>query len=505
MFINYALIIFLILGLINLYVFELNIFQQSGYKVFKYLKTFKRYYYKDLSSYLRIIVLILSILYLYYKNFILTVLIMFIILGIVLLNKKTILKLKLTKRMNRLIVVIVTFQLLMLFNPILLLTIEMIILPFIILLCNLILAPLEYLIRRKYIKIAKEKLDYINPIKIGITGSYGKTTTKHFIYEFLKDNYQTTLSPKSYNTEMGLCKSIIENLNYLDEIYIAELGATSPCDIEKLTKLVNVDIGIITDIGIQHIETFKTIENILKTKLEILKSNNIKTLIINNDNEYLSSYLYPQDINIIKVGTNSNSDIRIDNIKLGFEYNEFDIVLDKPYHVKTSIVGKHNIINITLAVTAAFYLGEDIQQLIEKTKQLKPVNNRLEIKKIENHLVIDNSFNSNFNGFINNIDLLNLSNRFKIVITPGLVELQNKGFEIHKEIANYLIKKVDFVYLISNTNTIYMKEEFLKNGFYNFIMLDTFNEAYKLALSTKQQSTILIENDLTDYYLNGGL
>ena len=348
-------------------------------------------------------------------------------------------------------------------------------------------------------------LNYVNPLKIGITGSFGKTTTKHFMYHLLNESFQVAVSPKSYNTEMGICKSIRENLSYTYEIYIAELGATIPKDIEKLTKLVNVDIGVITDIGLQHLETFKTIDNILKTKLEILQSQNIKVLIINNDNDYLRNYEYPNNIEIIKVGTTKESDIYAQNINLNFTNSEFDIMLDKPLHVKVPIVGKHNIINILLAVAVCHYLKLDIYTLIDKIESLKPTSHRLEFKKHGIHTIIDNSFNSNYSGFLNDIDLLSHARNFKIIITPGLVELNDLRQTIHKNIASYLKDKVDFVYLINNTNTLYMQEEFKRILFHNYIIVDTFIEAYNLAISTQEESTILIENDLTDYYLNGGI
>lgn len=430
---------------------------------------------------------------------------MFLMLGISIFNRKTILKLKITKRMIRLILLITIIQLVILIKPLLIVTIEIFMTPLIIVICNIVLSPIEYLIKKHYIKKSKKKLLLIDPLCVGITGSFGKTSTKHFCYELLKDNYLTTCSPKSYNTPMGLCKSINENLNFGDEIYIAEMGATKPKDIEKLINLVNVDIGIITDIGIQHLESFKTIENILKTKLEILKSNNLKTLIINNDNEHLKKYQYPNNVNIVRVGTDLTSDIVISNIVLTINNIEFDILLDKLYHIKTNIIGKHNVLNIGISITLAFYLGIDINEIIEKLKSLESVSHRLEIKYIGQHKIIDNSFNSNIKGFKNNIDLLALSKEFKILITPGIVELKLKTKEIHQELARYINNKIDYVYLIDNPNTNYMKDEFIKIGFVNYIIVDSFTNAFKLAVKTNQASTILIENDLTDYYMNGGI
>lgn len=429
---------------------------------------------------------------------------LFLMLGITIFNKKTILKLKFTKRLLRLIILILASQVFVLINPILYLVIELYFAPFILIIINTLLIPLETFINKKYIKKAKKKLTSINPLVIGITGSFGKTTVKNFIYQMLS-NYQVSKSRKSYNTEMGICKSISLDLKAFDEVYISELGATKPKDIEKLTNLLNPTICIITDIGKQHLDSFKTIDNILKTKLEIIKSNKIEVLIINGDNTYLNEFNYPKDLKVIRVGKDKNFDVYYENENFGFSETTFDLSSKKKYHIKTKIVGKHNIINILISFAACAYLKMDEEEIISNINNLHLPNNRLEIKNINNHKIIDNSFNSNSIGFKNNIDYLSLSTDFKIVITPGIVELKKESQQIHDELAKYLIDKVDFVYLIKNKNTYYMEKEFKRQNFTNFKMVDSFKEAYILSINRKEPSTILIENDLTDYYLNGGI
>ena len=429
---------------------------------------------------------------------------LFLMLGITIFNKKTILKLKFTKRLLRLIILIIASQVFVLINPILYLVIELYFTPFILIIINTLLIPLETLINKKYIKKAKKKLTSINPLVIGITGSFGKTTVKNFIYQMLS-NYQVSKSRKSYNTEMGIGKSISLDLQAFDEVYISELGATKPKDIEKLTNLLNPTICIITDIGKQHLDSFKTIDNILKTKLEIIKSNKIEVLIINGDNTYLNEFNYPKDLKVIRVGKDKNFDVYYENENFGFSKTSFDLSSKKKYHINTKIVGKHNIINILISFAACRYLKMDEEQIISNINNLCLPNNRLEIKNINNHKIIDNSFNSNSIGFKNNIDYLSLSPDFKIVITPGIVELKQESKQIHDELAKYLIDKVDFVYLIKNKNTYIMEKEFRRQNFTNFKMVDSFKEAYIISINRKEPSTILIENDLTDYYLNGGI
>ncbi len=503
--ISYTIIILFIIILLSEYLTELNIFQQSGYSLKKYLKTLKTFYISKVTSYIKLALLIVSITYLFKQTLILGFSILFLSLGIVLLNKSLILKLKFTKRMIRLIGVIGLLNIIFMLNPIGVLVLEIYLMPFFIILSNLLILPVEIKIRKHYINRAKDKLDYVSPLVIGVTGSFGKTTVKNFIYQLCKDIYISTMSKKSYNTEMGLCLSILEDLSLGDEIYIAELGATKPKDIKKLATFVNPTIGVITDIGIQHLETFKTVENILKTKLEILMSKNITTLIINSDNIYLNEFEYPKELNVIRVGQNTNANIRFTNVKYFFDHTTFDILDNNIYHVETNVVGIHNVLNIMLAYTLASHLGINKRLIIDKIKNLEMPKNRLEIKHYNQHTVIDNSFNSNVVGFYNNVSLLSLANNYKVVITPGVVELKNKSKEEHIKLAKHLMNSVNFIYLIKNKNTIYMQDEFIKNHFTNYHLCDSFDMAFKNALKNEKPSTILIENDLTDYYMNGGI
>ena len=481
-------------------------FQQSSYKYSKYIKTLKRYYFLKLQSYQKLLVLILVLMYLNKPSFYLCVLIMFLLLGIKITKNKLIIRIKITKRIIRLLLVILLLNVLIVFNPILVMTIELYMLPFVIVVADLIIKPTELIIKKTYQKKASLKLALINPLVIGVTGSFGKTTTKNFIYQLINQNNTVCMSRKSYNTENGISKSILEDLSYSDEIYIAELGATKSNDILKLTKVLNPDIAVITDVGMQHLESFKTIENILKTKLEIIKSKNIKVLFINADNELLNNYEYPENIKIIKVGMkNRNVDYFADDITLNLTGMSFSIKTEESVHITTNIIGIHNVINILLAYAVCEYLGIDNKLLQQNIKLLQLPSHRLEVKNINNHLVIDNSFNSNFKGFCNNIDMLEYSSNYKIIITPGIVEQSKYAKTKHIMLSRHLVNKVDLVLLIKNKNTLYMKEELERLNFKKYKIYDSFKEAYQYALKINKQSTILIENDLTDYYLNGGI
>ena len=481
---------------------ELTIFQQSSYKNKEYFKHFRKYYFSSVSSFLRLQVLMLGILYYWYKHWFLGFLILFLIFGCINLKEKKILKLKFTKRITRLFLTIGLYVFVSSIFSRYLLLVNVYIVPFIIILCNYINYPIEVLINCFYIKKAKRKIEKCNIIKIGITGSYGKTSCKYFLTNVLSSKYLVHKSPKSYNTMLGITKDVLNNLKEYDEIYIAEMGATKPKDIEKINQIINIDIGIITSIGTQHLDSFKNIDNIIKTKLEILKSNNIKTLVINIDNEYLENYKYPSDVKIIKVSTrNKNADYYAYDIKESFNLIKFKI---NNLVLETNLLGIHNVTNLLLAYAVCKEFELEDEEIKEAFKNIEAVEHRLSYTKYDNYQVIDDSFNSNFEGFKNAIMVLSLCDTRKILITPGLVDQKEKIQEYYQELGYIIMQNIDYVYLIKNENINALVNYFKNNQFNKYIVVDSFKEAFERARNQNDYATILIENDLTDYYLSRG-
>ena len=162
----------------------------------------------------------------------------------------------------------------------------------IILLANFINSPIEFLVRKRYIDSAKKILNEMpNLLVIGITGSYGKTSMKNFLYSVLSEKYEVLKTPKNYNTTMGVVKTIREELKPTHQIFLCEMGATKLGDIKEICDIVNPKLGVITSIGPQHLESFKNIENVIKTKFELADSveKNGGTIFLNYDNEFIKN------------------------------------------------------------------------------------------------------------------------------------------------------------------------------------------------------------------------
>ncbi len=374
---------------------------------------------------------------------------------------------------------------------------------------NYINIPIEKHIQNRYIKQAKDILKRMpGLIVIGITGSYGKTSVKNFLEKILSTKYEVLATPKNYNTPMGVVKTIRENLKSTHQIFICEMGARKPGHIKEICDIVNPSIGIITAIGPQHLETFKDINGIIKTKFELvehIKKNN-GTMFLNFDNEYLRKEK-TSDIKIKTYGIdNSNLDYKGYNIyssDRGLEFKIFDR-LNQEVTLKTKLIGKHNIINIMGAISIADYLGVEIKKIISAVRELKNVEHRLEVKKHGNMTIIDDSYNSNPISSKSALETLASFEGIKIVVTPGLIELGDDEEKYNYELGKNLSKVCDYIYLVGEQHSRPIKNGILENNFKqeNIFIVNTPNEAVAniRMMNLKDKVNILLENDLPDNY-----
>ena len=144
------------------------------------------------------------------------------------------------------------------------------------------------MISHGYVKDARRILESMPGLTvIGITGSYGKTSTKNFLHSLLSVKYNVLMTPESYNTTMGVVRTVRERLRPTHQVFIVEMGAKNPGDIREICDLVRPKYGMITSIGEQHLETFKTLDNIIKTKFELADAIPRRDCLLNLDNRYI--------------------------------------------------------------------------------------------------------------------------------------------------------------------------------------------------------------------------
>jgi UDP-N-acetylmuramoyl-tripeptide--D-alanyl-D-alanine ligase len=379
-----------------------------------------------------------------------------------------------------------------------------------VLLVAVITDPLESIVKKGYIFLAKRKLKkQPNLIKIGITGSYGKTTSKHIVHDILSTNYYCLMTPASYNTPMGITITIRNHLKPLHQVFICEMGADKVNEIGYLSKLVKPQFGVVTAVGPQHLNTFKKIENIVIEKMKLIENLPLSGVgVVNLDNEHIRNYRIKNKCLILSVGIVSKDvDFKANNIEYTPEGTTFEITTKDQVSVpfKTKLLGEHNVLNILISVALGKQLGIDWEPLQQSVSSLRQVKNRLEVKQMFGFRVIDNSFNSNPISAKNSLDVLSMMPNKRFIITPGMIELGDQQSHYNKQFGLYMKGRADVVVLIGKRQTQPIMEGLKESGYDmdNVVVVDSMLKAFDIIKTQASlDDTILIENDLPDAFIH---
>ena len=367
--------------------------------------------------------------------------------------------------------------------------------------------PIEEGIKKRYEDEARDILKGNKRlIKIGITGSYGKTSTKNIINDIIADSRYTLITPASYNTPMGITRTVREMLKPIHEVFVCEMGADKVGDISYLMDFVKPQYGVVTSIGPQHLNTFHSMDNIIREKMkeiEMLPKDGVG--FINLDNEYIAAYQIRNRCRVISVGIeNKEADLVAEDIVYSREGSEFTLRLDDgDYRFRTSLLGKHNITNILIGIAFARELGIDMKQIVKNVSRIRQVEHRLEVKKINGFTFIDDAFNSNPVGSKMALDVLSMMPERRVIVTPGMIDLGEKEDEINREFGRYMNDRADLVILVGEKQTRAIHKGLALEGFDEEKVLvvktvrDAFNYVY---VNLSAQDTILLENDLPDAF-----
>lgn len=372
---------------------------------------------------------------------------------------------------------------------------------------NVLNQPIEQRINNKFINEAKQILaDSPNLTVVGITGSFGKTSTKYFLHALLSAQYNVLATPGSVNTPLGLVRIIRENLKPSHEVFIAEMGAKNVGDIQELCELVHPRIGILTSIGPQHLETFKTVENIVSTKFELADALPADGFIcLNTDNEYIAGRAVTNTKTVsYGVADGSAADYRGSDITVGLSGSTFTVTAPdgESCTYTTRLLGSHNIQNLVGCIALAHTLGIPLKKLVYPVRLLKPVEHRLEL--LPNGF-IDDAYNANPVGFKAAMDVLAGFPGQRVLVTPGMVELGDKQDELNEECGAYAADKCDYAVLVGVKQAPPLEKGLLSAGFppERLYIAKTLQDGlnWVAALPAEGPRTVLLENDLPDNFL----
>lgn len=367
--------------------------------------------------------------------------------------------------------------------------------------------PIEEAIKKYYENDARNKIDRLdNLIKIGITGSYGKTSTKNIIADIIDQHFLTLITPASYNTPMGITRTIREQLKPIHEVFVCEMGADKIGDIEYLMNFIKPKIGVVTSIGPQHLNTFKSEENIIKEKMkeiEMLPGDGVGFL--NLDNEYIANYSVKNSCKLVSVGINNeDADYVARNISYSKDGSAFSVkIKNKVYKFSTCLLGQHNITNILLGIAIAYELGIKAEDIAKSVSKIKQVEHRLEVKHLNGLTFIDDAFNSNPVGSKMALDVLKLMSGKRVIATPGMIDLGEKQDDLNYEFGKYMKGKADLVLLVGEKQTVKVFQGLKDSKFNmdNVLVFKTVKEAFNyMYANLSSEDTILLENDLPDAF-----
>ncbi len=374
----------------------------------------------------------------------------------------------------------------------------------------IILTPVEKAINRRYYNDAARILKSMPDLKvIGITGSYGKTSTKHFLHRILSEEFDVLMTPGSFNTTMGVIRTVREYMKPFNQVFICEMGAKKPNDVKEICDLVHPQIGVLTAVGPMHLESFKTIENVQRTKFELIDSLPSDGLaVLNNDFEFVANRNV-KNVETFRYGVASHDGCSYyaEDVRYSAEGAEFTVCSSEGLRLslKTRLVGEGNISNLVAAVVVALYLKVPEDKIRRAVLDIEPVEHRLSVKRTPGGVtILDDAFNSNPTGSAMAIDVLSeFRDGRRIVITPGMIELGERQFELNKEFGARMGNKVDIIIVVGlyNREAIVTGVESTDFDRENLHTVSSFNEAQQyLSTILKPGDTVLYENDLPDTF-----
>ncbi len=369
-------------------------------------------------------------------------------------------------------------------------------LPFILILANGLTRGIESKRNKKFIRRAKEKIDTTPCVRVGIVGSYGKTSVKHIVKTLLKEEFSVCATPASYNTPIGIAKTAMEEDFAKSEIFLAEMGARKKGDIEELCEMVRPDYAVICGLCDQHVESFGSFENVVKTKAEVLAYARHPVLCSAQTRAFLEE-------NGMDVSNTTTLDVRVENARFSFDETAFDVTVDgKTFHVKTPLLGKACVENISLAIAICLALGEREESIQKGLSKLLPIPHRLELTAQNGVYILDDSYNANTRSCKEALDALGRFTGRKFVVTPGIVETGVLEEKINGDLGKELCS-ADEVILVGETLVGAVKDGYLSAGGdkERLHIYPTLEEAKEYLKDTlREGDAVLFLNDLPDVY-----
>lgn len=373
--------------------------------------------------------------------------------------------------------------------------------PYILCLANACESVFENARNKKFVKRAGQVLDESKIIKVGIVGSYAKTSVKNILSTILRERYLVVATPLSYNTPMGIALTVESEEFSSAQVFIAEMGARKQGDIAELCQLVQPDYAIFTGVCAQHIASFGSEENVLKEKSNILTCG-AKTVVCDRELQQRIDGLALENVSARKVVDFAQA---VKEYRMQDGKSSFTLVLGgKELHVMTALLGLHNAENIALAATLAYQMGFSVEEIASGIAKILPVEHRLQLLKSERGVyILDDGYNCNARGAKNAIDVLSAFDGKKMIVTPGIVECGILEEKINGDLGRTIAAaNLDCVVLVGDTLVGCVKKGYVDGGgdLQKLFVVPTLEKASVHFTKLQAGDCVLFLNDLPDVY-----
>ncbi len=357
--------------------------------------------------------------------------------------------------------------------------------------------PIAVSWRKKVIKKATEKREkFKDLIVIGITGSYGKTSTKEFLDAILRENFKVLKTKEHQNSEVGISQCILNDLEPKHQIFICEMGAYNRGGIKLLAGIAKPKIGILAGINEQHLATFGSLDNIIKTKYELIESLPPDGLaVFNGNNKYCLDFYNKTDL----PKKLANKDIWAEDIKIEKESISFKVrTKGDSADFRINLLGRHWIENILMAILVAKELGMSLEEISGTCQKIKPLPGAMRLIKSSQGLnIVDATYSANLNGVASHLDYLKTWSGRKVIVMPCLIELGSSSEEIHRKIGEKIEEVCDLAIITTEECFEDIKEGAIKKGAKgeNILFLEDSRDIFeKIKDFSDQEDVILLES-----------
>lgn len=374
-----------------------------------------------------------------------------------------------------------------------------------------VMHPVEMIIQEGFKREARRRLEERPDLTVvGITGSYGKTSTKFIVAELLRQKYNVYATPSSYNTPMGLCLAVNEHLDPQHQVLVLEYGIRYSGDMDELCEIVEPNASVVTTIGVAHFETMGSVDAIAAEKQKLVeRTRSDGPVVLNADDEHVDAMAAEADGPVWRISAmgRSDADITAHNVHYDTEGTSFVVRDDTGTEAtfRTSLLGEHNVTNVLLAVAVGRSMGMRLRQMAHAVERVEPIEHRLELQTQGGITIIDDAFNSNPIGARNAVEILEqMEGGRRVIVTPGMVELGDRQWEENKTFGTHIAEHdIDLAVLVGDEQTAPIRDG-LDEGQYPEDRVKVFSSFFDaqafLEKYLEPGDVVLYENDLPDQY-----